>query len=231
MTLSAKEIIKKLTLDIFTPIVIDSLELFQPSPADHAGGKNRGRTRDDDKCDDGPGYSLTGHAVYLPRERYYDAFEKSDQCRAVGVYGMLDKTDFNPDRKAPGTNTNGTTQPPGMREIRSQGHMPANGQLIPAAAKGSGIDLRNLVAEYEKTNTPYLSTGVERDIRQAIKAGKHVQLSVTPRYGNVESGVPTAIEYNYAILEDRVLKHCVVYQSPTGGTVTGSATCPKMGRP
>ncbi|MEW9512519.1 LamG-like jellyroll fold domain-containing protein [Streptomyces bacillaris] len=230
-TVSAQTVLRKLALEVFAPVVIDSLELLKPTQADTSGGKNRGRTRDDEKCDDGPGYSLTGHAVYLPRERYFDTFENSYQCRAVGVYGMLDKTDYNPGRKAPGTNTNSSTQPPGMREIESQGATAANGHLIPAAAKGSGIDLRNLVAEYEKTNTPYLSSGVESDIRRAIKADKHVQISITPHYENSGSGIPTTIEYNYSIIEDSVIKHCVIRQNPTGGTVTGSASCPKRGAP
>ncbi|MGW0825565.1 LamG-like jellyroll fold domain-containing protein [Streptomyces sp. NPDC002845] len=199
------------------------------APVDNPGGKNNGRSRDDEKCDVGPGVSPTGHAVYLPRERYYDTFEKRYECRATGVYGLLDKSDYNPGRKRPGTNTNSSTVPPGMNEIRAERNRPANGHLIPAAATGSGIDLRNLVAEYEKTNTPYLSTGVERDIVKAIKADKHVALSVVPHFeGNrANSGIPSSVEYNYSIIEDGVAKHCVVYPTPTGGRTTGSADCPK----
>ncbi|MFJ9006315.1 RHS repeat-associated core domain-containing protein [Streptomyces canus] len=137
-----------------------------PAPVDNPGGKNDGRDRDDDKCDVGPGVSPTGHAVYLPRERYYDTREQRYECRATGVYGLLDQSDYNKGRKAPGTNTNDSTQPPGMNEIRDMGYVPANGHLIPAAAKGSGIDLRNLVAEYEKANHSYISYGVEADIRR-----------------------------------------------------------------
>ncbi|MGW4031694.1 DNA/RNA non-specific endonuclease [Streptomyces sp. NPDC004838] len=140
---------------------------------------------------------------------------------------MLDKSDYNPKPKAPGTTTNGSTQPPGMREIESQGHDAANGHLIPSVAMGSGIDLRNLVAEYNKTNSPYLNFGVEKDIRNAVKANKHVQLSITPHYDNQGSGIPTRLEYNYSIIKDNVTKHCVIEQSPTGGTTTGTENCPK----
>ncbi|MFI2205980.1 LamG-like jellyroll fold domain-containing protein [Streptomyces sp. NPDC020192] len=196
-------------------------------PQDTPGGKNKGRDRQDRKCDDGPGVSPTGHAVYLPRERYFDTFEDRWECRATGVYGLLDKSDLNPGRKAPGTNTNSSTQPPGMAEIESQGHVAANGHLIPAAATGSGIDLRNLVAEYEKTNSPYLNYGVEKEIRNGMRSGKHVQVSVIPHYGNPGSGIPTTIEYNYGTLEDDKMKHCVITQSPTGGTTRGSADCPR----
>ncbi|MET9295012.1 DNA/RNA non-specific endonuclease [Streptomyces sp. NPDC003077] len=178
-------------------------------------------------CDDGPGVSANGHSVYLPRERYYDFFSQQEECRATGVYGLLDSSDYNKGRKAPGTNTNGSTKPPGMDEIAAQGHVPANGHLIPAAATGSGIDLRNLVAEYEKTNTPYLNWGVEKEIRAAIKSGKHLQLSVAPHYNRPDSGIPTGIECNYAVLEDGSAEHCVIYQSPSGGTTTGSADCPR----
>ncbi|MEU8932882.1 LamG-like jellyroll fold domain-containing protein [Streptomyces sp. NPDC048409] len=198
-----------------------------PAPVNNTGGKNNGRDRDDGRCDVGPGVSPTGHAVYLPRERYYDTHEERYECRATGVYGLLDISDYNKGRKAPGTNTNSSTQPPGMNEIRSQGYEPANGHLIPAAATGAGIDLRNLVAEYEETNSPYLNHTVEKEIRNAIKSGKHLAISVVPHYGNNSSGIPTEIEYNYGTVEDGKMKHCVISQSPAGGTTRGSADCPK----
>ncbi|MET9894090.1 LamG-like jellyroll fold domain-containing protein [Streptomyces sp. NPDC006465] len=202
----------------------DSLETL-PVPTNNPGGKNDGRTRDDNRCDVGPGVSPTGHAVYLPRERYYDTFEQSYQCRATGVYGLLDYSDYNKGRKRAGTNTNDSTQPPGMREIRAQGHIAANGHLIPAAASGSGIDLRNLVAEYQKANTPYIANTVETDIRNSVKSGKTLAISITPHYGNDGSGIPTEIEYNYGTVEDGNVKHCVITQLPTGGTTRGSADC------
>ncbi|MFD0008229.1 RHS repeat-associated core domain-containing protein [Streptomyces sp. NPDC127178] len=204
----------------------DVLELL-PAPVDNPGGKNDGRNRNDEKCDIGPGVSPSGHAVYLPRERYYDTFEGRYECRATGVYGLLDQSDYNKGRKAAGTNTNSSTQPPGMREIEDQGHEAANGHLIPAAASGSGIDLRNLVAEYKATNTPYLNHGVEKEIRNAIKSGERLAISVIPHYGNRGSGIPTEIEYNYGTVEGGMMKHCVISQSPTGGTTRGSADCPR----
>ncbi|WP_326656724.1 LamG-like jellyroll fold domain-containing protein [Streptomyces sp. NBC_00385] len=224
MTVTAQAMLDLLGIAAFTPE--DGLETL-PAPVNNPGGKNNGRNRDDDKCDVGPGVSPTGHAVYLPRERYYDTYEQQDECRATGVYGLLDRSDYNKGRKAPGTNTNGSTQPPGMNEIRSQGYEPANGHLIPAAASGAGIDLRNLVAEYEETNTPYLNHGVEKEIRNAIKSGKHLAISVVPHYGNSHSGIPTEIEYNYGTVEDGAMKHCVITQSPTGGTTRGSVNCPR----
>ncbi|QYX77387.1 hypothetical protein [Streptomyces akebiae] len=85
------------------------------------------------------------------------------------------------------------------------------------------------MSEYEKTNTPYLSSGVERDIVKAIKADKHVALSITPHFEGkrAQSGIPSSIEYNYSIIEDGVSKHCVVHPTPTGGRTTGSVNCPK----
>ncbi|MFC5721071.1 DNA/RNA non-specific endonuclease [Streptomyces gamaensis] len=194
------------------------------APTDERGGKNNGRSRDDGKCDGGPGRSPSGHATYLPRERYFDKFEGSEQCRATGSYGVLDISDYNKNRKAPGTNTNKKTRPPGMREIDAQGHDAANGHLIPAVLTGSGIDLRNLVAEYKETNHRYLNFGVEKEICNAIKSGNHLQLSVVPRYGRPESGIPTSIEYNYTVIETGVSKRCIIHQSPTGGTTTGDAS-------
>ncbi|MEU1509880.1 hypothetical protein [Kitasatospora sp. NPDC005748] len=153
-----------------------------PVPDSVPGGKNNGRTREDGKCDDGPGTSETGHAVFMPRQRYYDNHLQRSECRATRVFAMLDGSDYCKGRNCPGVHTNGSTRPPGMTEIEAEPGNPkaAHGHLNPAAAKGSGISLRNLVAIYEKTNTPYLSTGVERDIVQAIKKGKHVSVSVEP---------------------------------------------------
>ncbi|MGW1326855.1 LamG-like jellyroll fold domain-containing protein [Streptomyces antibioticus] len=224
MIVGAAKMLDLLDDEQYTP---EDLRVLHPVPVDKPGGKNNGRDRDDNKCDVGPGVSPTGHAVYLPRERYYDTFEKRYECRATGVYGLLDNSDYNKGRAAPGTNTNSSTQPPGMNEIRKKGHDPANGHLIPAAASGSGIDLRNLVAEYEKTNHSYISYGVESDIRKSIKSGKHLAISVIPHYGNSGSGIPTEIEYNYGAVEDGKMKHCVIIQSPTGGTTRGSADCPR----
>ncbi|MFF1797880.1 DNA/RNA non-specific endonuclease [Kitasatospora sp. NPDC058263] len=193
------------------------------------GGNNNGRTREDGKCDDGPGTGETGHAVFMPRQRYYDNHLQRSECRATRVFAMLDGSDYCKGRNCPGVNTNGSTHPPGMTEIEAEPGNPkaAHGHLMPAAAKGSGIGLRNLVAVYEKTNTPYLSTGVERDIVQAIKKGKHVSVSVEPTYRNANTSVVESLEYNYFILEDKVFKQCVITQTPTGGSTTGTSNCPK----
>ncbi|QKW18534.1 hypothetical protein HUT16_05175 [Kitasatospora sp. NA04385] len=205
-----------------------------PIPLPHIGGKNWWRTRDDDKCDDGPGMSPTGHTIYLPRERYFDTSVGMYECRATGVYGMLDGSDYNPGRALPGSNTNSSTLPPGMGEIEARGYTAANGHLAPAVASGSGNDLRNLVAEYEKTNTPYLRTGVELDLRKAMKENQHIPYSVVAVYGDRFSGVPTQLIYDYSVIETGVSKHCVITQTGEGGITTGSTTggppgtkCPK----
>lgn len=195
-----------------------------PVPVDQPGGKNGGRNRDDDKCDDGPGVSANGHITYLPRERYQDSFSGRQECRATGVYGLLDGSDFNT-----GTGTRSTPRPPGYQEIRSQGHRPQNGHLIPKAGGGSGTDLRNLVPQYSHINSPYLRDGVESDIREALKAGNHVTVSIVPRYGRGDSGIPDRVEYNYAILEEGISKHCVVHNDPAGGRTSGSPNCPRPG--
>ncbi|WP_461032685.1 LamG-like jellyroll fold domain-containing protein [Streptomyces mayteni] len=198
-----------------------------PSPEGVWGGKNNGRTRTDNRCDEGPGVSATGHAVYLPRERYFDDFSNREECRATAVYALLDASDYNPGRKLPGSNTNDSTRPPGYEEIRAEGHVPANGHLLPAVASGSGIDLRNLVPLYERTNTPYLRSGVEHDIARAIRSGENVLLSIVPHYRNENSGIPETIEYNYSFMGSGVTKHCVIRQTPAGGTTAGSLNCPK----
>ncbi|MEU1423398.1 hypothetical protein ACIF6L_38300 [Kitasatospora sp. NPDC086009] len=52
-------------------------------------------------------------------------------------------------------------------------------------------------------------------------------MSVEPTYRNANTGVVESLEYNYFILEDKVFKHCVITQTPTGGSTTGTSNCPK----
>jgi hypothetical protein len=213
---------------IFSPLVHEGKDLYPlPDPADEPGGGNKGRSRTDKKCDDGPGTSPTGHVTYLPRERYYDNFSKQEECRATGVFGIVDQQDLTTKKHpGPGSSTGSAKRPPGYEEIRSQGHQPNNGHLQPKLAGGDGKDLRNLIPQYRLTNSPYIRDGVEGDIRDSLESGHKVSLYINPHYGNANSGIPTEIEYNYADLSTGVAKHCVVHQSPTGGRTTGSSTCP-----
>ncbi|MFJ4672645.1 hypothetical protein [Kitasatospora purpeofusca] len=151
-------------------------------------------------------------------ELSYDAFDRlvTDGATAC-TYDGLDR---------PGVNTGSTQIPPGMREIQNEGGDPANAHLVPAAAKGPGIDLRNLVAEYWKNNSPYLSTGVEADIVQAIKADGHVALVIESRCRGDNSGVPELVDCKYFILEGKIYKRCIITQAPSGGTKTGTSNCP-----
>ncbi|GAB3955626.1 DNRLRE domain-containing protein [Streptomyces sparsus] len=205
----------------------DALE-FLPAPQNAPGGRNGGRMRDDNACDDGPGVSPTGHAVYLPRERYYDGFSQRQECRATGVYGILDKSDLTTKKHpGPGTSTNDSTRPPGYEEIRALGGVPHNGHLIPKAGGGSGTDLRNLVPEFDRVNAPYISGGVEKEIRDSLRAGHTVAVSITPHYNRGNSGIPGSIEYNYGVVETGMSKHCVVYNDSTLRRTTGSLDCPR----
>ncbi|WP_432034720.1 hypothetical protein, partial [Streptomyces antibioticus] len=67
MIVGAAKMLDLLDDEQYTP---EDLRVLHPVPVDKPGGKNNGRDRDDNKCDVGPGVSPTGHAVYLPRERY-----------------------------------------------------------------------------------------------------------------------------------------------------------------
>ncbi|WP_277347308.1 RHS repeat-associated core domain-containing protein, partial [Streptomyces sp. CB01881] len=197
-----------------------------PIPLPEPGGKNRWRRRDTE-CDEGPGISDTGHAVYLPREKYYDDFSQRNECRARGTWFSLDGSDYNPSSNPKkGTDTSSSIRPPGYEEIRSMGERPANGHMLPKAASGAGTDLRNLVAEYSWTNSPYLRDGVEADIRDAVKSNKHVIGEIVPHYGSENSGIYESKEYNYLVVEDGRTVHCIVYQAPSGGTTNGG--CPNM---
>jgi RHS repeat-associated protein len=226
-TVTAHSMLKLTGMAIFSPLIHQGKTLHPvPEQSHKPGGDNRWRKRTDDKCDDGPGKSPTGHVLYMPRERYYDAFTKREECRATGVYGIIDMQDLTTAaHPGPGTET-GSKKPPGYAEIKSQGYMPNNGHLQAKLAGGDGKDLRNLVAQYSLTNSPYIRDGVESDIRKSLEKGHEVALYINPHYKNAHSGIATAIEYNYADLDTGVAKHCVVHQSPTGGSTTGSENCP-----
>ncbi|WP_107481900.1 DNA/RNA non-specific endonuclease [Streptomyces sp. JHA26] len=99
--------------------------------------------------------------------------------------------------------------------------------MQPKLGGGDGKDLRNLVPQYARTNSPYIRDGVENDIRVSLEAGHKVALHINPHYGNANSGIPTQIEYNYRDLSTGVAKHCVIHPTTAGGSTTGSASCPK----
>ncbi|MFF1794889.1 hypothetical protein ACFVXQ_11840, partial [Kitasatospora sp. NPDC058263] len=197
-----------------------------PGPESQPGGKNGWRRKDAD-CDEGPGISATGHAVYLPREKYFDSFSGRNECRATGTWFALDGSDYNPSADPlKGTQTTSKIRPPGYEEIRSYGEDPANGHMLPSAASGAGADLRNLVAEYRLTNSPYLRDGAEADIRNSIINQRHVIGQIVPHYRSDDSGIYDSKEYNYTVVEEGRTVHCIVYQSPMGGKTNGG--CPNM---
>jgi RHS repeat-associated protein len=225
-TFTSQAMLDLLAIAIFAPTIINGPD---PRLQDQPGGGTRWRTRNDKKCDDGPGVSKNGHQVYLPRERYYDKHSQQEECRATGVYGLLDMSDLTTKKHpGPGSSTNSTTRPPGYNEINSQpGQRAHNGHLIPKLGGGSGTDLRNLVAQYSHVNTPYLRDTIERDIRQGLESGKRVTVSVVPHYDNKNSGIPTRLEYNYSIVGSGEWKHCTVYNKASGGQTVGTSNCPQ----
>ncbi|MER7955938.1 LamG-like jellyroll fold domain-containing protein [Streptomyces sp. NPDC096030] len=224
-TVTAQAMLDLLAIAIFTPDIVNGPD---PRLQDQPGGGTRGRTRTDDQCDDGPGVSKNGHQIYMPRERYYDSFSKREECRATGVYGLLNKSDLTTKaHPGPGTSTNSSSRPPGYEEINAQpGQRAHNGHLIPKLGGGSGTDLRNLVPQYSHVNTPYLRDTIEKDIRRGIESGSRVTVSVVPHYDNTSSGVPTRIEYNYSIVGSGEWKNCTVYNSASGGRTVGTPNCP-----
>ncbi|WP_030720009.1 hypothetical protein [Streptomyces sp. NRRL S-237] len=91
VAVTSQGILDGLAIAIFTPVIVGNPDpRLQPEP----GGHNKWRTRTDGQCDDGPGRSDNGHQVYLPRERYFDTFTNTEECRATGVYGIIDKQDL-----------------------------------------------------------------------------------------------------------------------------------------
>lgn len=228
VAVTSQGILDGLAIAIFTPVIVGSPDpRLQPEP----GGNNKWRTRTDGQCDDGPGRSANGHHVYLPRERYFDTFTSTEQCRATGVYGIIDKQDLTTKaHPGPGTDVSDTYRPPGYDEINSQHGQRAanNGHLIPKIGGGSGTDLRNLVAQYRWVNSPYIRDTVEKEMRTSIEAGKRVTVSIVPHYDRSDTGIPTRIEYNYSEVGSGEWKHCTIWNNPGKTAVTtGTPNCPQ----
>ncbi len=97
----------------------------------------------------------------------------------------------------------------------------------PASDAVFSYSATRFLRSFFEPNTPYLNHGIEKEIKNASKAGKHLAISVVPHYGNEGSGIPTEIENNYSVLEDDETKHCVVEQNPANGMTRGGASCPR----
>nr|WP_324611220.1 LamG-like jellyroll fold domain-containing protein [Streptomyces sp. WM4235] len=224
---TAQAVLDSLAIAIFTPVIIGSPD---PRVEPQSGGDNTWRKRTDDKCDDGPGTSANGHQIYLPRERYWDDFSKRYECRATGVYGLLDKSDLTTTKHpGPGTSTNENRRPPGYDEINDQpGQKANNGHLLPKIGGGSGTDLRNLVAQYRWVNSPYIRDTVENDIRVGLEANKRVTVSITVHYDSQSSGIPTRLEYDYSVIGSGEWKNCTVFNTPgKTASIVGTQNCPQ----
>jgi hypothetical protein len=162
----------------------------------------------------------------MPREKYHDSYLGEEQCRAAGAFGLIDRSDLTT-KKHPGPGTSaGYRKPPGWQEIRDKGGRPHNAHLQGNVFGGDGRDLRNLIPLHEKVNTPYLRSGIEKEIRMAIEANNHVAFSIVPRYGNANTGIPDEVVYTYWIVETEVMRHCIVENSPSPRT-HGFAGCPR----
>lgn len=77
-------------------------------------------------------------------------------------------------------------------------------------------------------NTPYLSQGIEKEIRDALAAHKRVSLSISVVYDGRSSGIPTKLEYRYSVIGSGVVKNCTVHNESTGGRTTGDPSCPRI---
>nr|WP_308284435.1 LamG-like jellyroll fold domain-containing protein [Streptomyces flavotricini] len=226
-TVTAQALLDTLAIAIFAPVVAGASD---PRLDKNPGGDNKWRNRTDGKCDDGPGRSDNGHQVYLPRERYYDTFSHREECRATGVYGILDMKDLTTKaHPGPGSSTGTSLRPPGYDEINSQpGQRANNGHLVPNLGGGTGTDLRNLVAQYRWVNSPYIRDTIELDIRTSLEKGERVTNSIVPHYDNAGSGIPTRIEYNYSTVGSGEWKQCFVHNTPSKtATTTGTPNCPQ----
>jgi len=134
----------------------------------------------DQSCDPLPSSSPNGHITYLPLERA----PGTDECRATGAYGQLNRDDYRDFRLDP------TVTPPGYSDLPAG--LAARGHLIANVLGGTPSDLRNFVPLYKDANL-LMYNSMEKPVRDRIKRGLSVDYIVTPEYGGPNPLVPSAV--------------------------------------
>ncbi|MEU0157622.1 RHS repeat-associated core domain-containing protein [Streptomyces sp. NPDC006261] len=168
-----------------------------PTPAPSANGAPRPQPRGTDNsnfsCNPMP--LIDGGRIYGGLEEYTN-HTGSKGCRATGAFAFLTKAD-----RRSRTGANGmpkypecepSVSPDGMGEIKAGGGEPQAGHLIGYWGKGTGQDVRNLVALHGSANRR-MASKVEHFGWTALNKGNTLSISVTPIYGDPRSAVPTIV--------------------------------------
>ncbi|MER6085155.1 DNA/RNA non-specific endonuclease, partial [Streptomyces sp. NPDC001833] len=165
---------------------------------------------------------IDGGRIYGGLEEYTD-HQGSKGCRATGAIAFLTKSDRRSRTGAGGLpkcpECEPSVEPDGMGEIRAGGGRPQAGHLIGYWGKGTGEDVRNLVALNARANAR-MASKVEAFGWKALNRNDSLFMSVVPVYGDTHSAVPTTIQVGMAVYGPRGRitdsYSCTVVNSRTG---------------
>ncbi len=189
--------------DRYTP---DNEPEAMPAPVNNAVCVSTGGcTGDDDdegrrsSCDATP--LIDGGRIYGGLEEYTD-HHGNKGCRATGAIAFLTKSDRRSRTGAGGLpkcpECEPSVAPDGMEEIRAGGGDPQAGHLIGYWGKGTGQDIRNLVALNARANAR-MASKVEAFGWKSLNKNNSLFMSVVPLYGDTRSAVPTTIQVGMTV--------------------------------
>ncbi|MFE0648297.1 DNRLRE domain-containing protein [Streptomyces sp. NPDC059534] len=192
----------------------------QPSPGPQPRPAPRTTDTNNPTCSPMP--LIDGGRYYGGLEEYTDHTGRKG-CRATGAYAFLTKDDRRSRTGAGGLprcpECEPSVDPEGMEEIRAGGGEPQAGHLIGYWGKGTGQDVRNLVALHGSANRR-MASKVERFGWKHLTGDNKLFMSVVPIYGDPHSAVPTIVQVGmtaYGPGGDVVESYsCTAINSPTG---------------
>lgn len=166
----------------------------QPSPNPAPRPAPRVTDTNDPKCDPLPAFD--GGRMYHGLEQFTDHSGKK-ACRATGATAFLTKADRRSRTGAGGLpkcpECNPSVSPEGMDQIEASGGEAEAGHLIGYWGKGTGKDVKNLVAMYGRANRR-MASKMERYGWTHLTGNNQLIISVVPVYGDPHSAVPTTIQ-------------------------------------
>ncbi|MEV5969664.1 DNRLRE domain-containing protein [Streptomyces sp. NPDC051921] len=166
----------------------------QPSPNPQPRPVPRPTETNNPQCNAMP--LIDDGRIYGGLEEYTDHTGRKG-CRATGAWAFLTKDD-----RRSRTGANGlpkcpecepSVSPEGMEEIRAGGGKPQAGHLIGYWGKGTGQDVRNLVALHGRANAR-MASKVEAFGWKHLTGDNKLIMSVVPIYGDPHSAVPTLVQ-------------------------------------
>ncbi|MFB6784301.1 RHS repeat-associated core domain-containing protein, partial [Streptomyces sp. NPDC056352] len=167
-----------------------------PAPSANPAPRPQPRSTDNSNFSCNPTPLIDGGRIYGGLEEYTNHQGKNG-CRATGAFAFLTKADRRSRTGANGmpkcSECEPSVSPDGMGEIAAGGGKPQAGHLIGYWGKGTGQDVRNLVALHGKANAR-MAGNVERFGWTALNRGNTLIMSVTPVYGDPRSAVPTTVQ-------------------------------------